>query len=65
MSRSKAQKGRPALKGMAEAERQVRVARKLYELTKPTKPWEKLRLEERRPFIDLSCQPPHVDDGYE
>jgi hypothetical protein len=68
-------------KGMAEAERQIRVARRLYEAQRQATglPWEhdtggrpcaacvrgtckhKLSLEGRRPFIDLACQPPHVD----
>jgi hypothetical protein len=60
--------------GMAEAERQVRVARRLYELTGRKKTWDKspgqrpgtfLSLEERRPFIDQSCQGKLADDdGY-
>jgi hypothetical protein len=62
------------LTGMAEAERQIRVARRLYEATDGKKTWDKspgqrpgtfLSLEERRPFIDLSCQGKLADDeGY-
>jgi hypothetical protein len=47
------------LYGMAEAERQIRVARQLYEQTQRTKLWEKLSLVQKRPFIDRACQPPH------
>ncbi len=59
------------LAGVAEAERQIRVARRLYELSGGTKTWDKspgqrsgtfLSLEERRPFIDQSCQGKFVDD---
>ena len=60
--------------GMAEAERQIRVARRLYEATGGKKTWDKipgqsertaLTLEERRPFIDQSCQGKYRDDdGY-
>lgn len=49
------------LYGMAEAERQIRVARRLYTETKPTVIWSKLSKEKRRPFIDASCQQPYVD----
>lgn len=64
----------PRLTGMDEAERQIRVARRLYEATGGKKTWDKLpgqsertalTLEERRPFIDRACQGEHRDDdGY-
>jgi hypothetical protein len=47
---------------MEEAERQLRVAQRLYETTNPELPWSKLTLSKRRPFIDQSCQPPHGDE---
>lgn len=49
------------LYGMAEAERQIRVARRLYEATNPKLTWDKLGLAGRRPFIDQACQSPHRD----
>lgn len=52
--------------GMAEVARQIRIARRLYERSESKTPWIELCLEERRPFIDQSCQPPYRDDdGYE
>jgi hypothetical protein len=56
-----------AVYGMAEAERQIRVARALYEATGAKKPWNKLRLKERRPFIDRSCHGAYAsnDDLFE
>ena len=64
----------PLLDGMAEAERQIRVARRLYEATGGPKTWDKapgqsdrttLTLEEKRPFIDRACQGVlRDDDGY-
>ena len=66
--------GMSRLTGMEEAERQIRVARRLYEATGGKKTWDKspgqrsgtfLTLEERRPFIDLSCWGDLIkDDGY-
>jgi len=60
---------------MAEAERQVRVAGRLYEATGGKKTWDQLpgqsertalTLEERRPFIDRACQGALADDdGYQ
>jgi DNA polymerase III epsilon subunit-like protein len=52
-----------ALKGMAEAERQIRVARRLYEASAPERPWNELNQTERRPFIDQSCEGHHRDEG--
>lgn len=51
---------------MAEVARQIRIARKLYEMSDSETPWIELSLEERRPFIDQACQVLHRDDnGYE
>lgn len=49
--------------GIAEAERQQRVARALYAEAGPRlglPPWEGINLEQRRPWIDRACQPPHI-----
>jgi DNA polymerase-3 subunit epsilon len=48
---------------MAEAERQIRVARRLYEASAPERPWNELNQTERRPFIDQSCEGHHRDEG--
>jgi hypothetical protein len=50
------------LTGMAEAERQIRVARRLCKDEQPKARWDKLRKKKRRNYIDRSCQPPHVDE---
>jgi hypothetical protein len=47
--------------GLAEAERQLRVARRLYEATKPKLAWVKLGPAGRRHYIDQACQLPHAD----
>jgi hypothetical protein len=47
------------LSGMAEAERQLLVAQRLYAATQPKVTWDRLGLAARRPFIDQACQPPH------
>jgi hypothetical protein len=62
------------LTGMEEAERQIRIARRLYLATGAKKTWDKvpghpertaLTLEEKRPFIDRACQGElRDDDGY-
>jgi hypothetical protein len=49
-------------KGMAEAERQDRVAERLYAATQPPVAWDKLSLAKRKPFIDQACRIPHVDE---
>lgn len=62
--------------GIAEAERQVRIARrlyaapgntrKLYDAEGQERPWDKLDPGERRPYIDQSCQGAlRDDDGYD
>jgi hypothetical protein len=50
------------LYGMAEAERQIRVARRLCKEEQPKVRWDKLRKKRRRSYLDRSCQPPHVDE---
>ena len=49
------------LHGMEEAERQDRVARLLYETQGRDRPWNRLSLSERRPFIDLACKPENIE----
>lgn len=48
--------------GMAEAERQIAVARRLYAASGRTPGWDRLNLEGRRPWIDLACTPGHVGE---
>jgi hypothetical protein len=51
--------------GIAEAERQKRVAKRLYEQTAQKKPWSKLSRSAKRPYIDRACQDPYRDEaGY-
>ena len=56
-----AQAEKAELKGLAEAERQIRVATRLYAASGAEKPWATLNLEGQRPWIDRACQPEHVD----
>jgi hypothetical protein len=51
------------VEGMAEAERQWRVAQRLYMATQPDKPWSKLSWSDRRRFIDQSCQGEHRNEN--
>jgi hypothetical protein len=50
------------LYGMDEAERQIRVAKRLYGATNPKVSWEKLGMTERRVFINLACQGEHAEE---
>ena len=43
-------------KGMAEAERQIRVAQRLYLATTTDAHWDRLSASARRVFIDRACQ---------
>ena len=47
---------------MAEAERQLRVASRLYAASGGTKPWEKVNLEGQRPWVDRACWPAHAQE---
>jgi hypothetical protein len=46
--------------GWAEAKRQIRVARRLFDTEGTNKHWKELTLTERRPFIDRACQGGHA-----
>jgi hypothetical protein len=48
--------------GMAEAERQIRVAKRLYGETKPKVFWEQLGMTQRRVYINLACQGEHAEE---
>ncbi len=50
-----------ALRGMEEAERQIRVAQRLYAVSSAAKPWTKLQVQDRRRWIDRSCDAEHRD----
>jgi hypothetical protein len=47
--------------GMAEALRQIRVARRLCKQENPKARWDKLRKRARRSYIDRSCQLPYLN----
>jgi len=47
---------------MAEAERQTRVATRLYEAVHGKVAWEKVTLQKRRPYIDRAAKMPHLDE---
>ncbi len=50
-----------ALRGLEEAERQLRVAQRLHAEGSPAKPWEKLAWQDRRRWIDRACDAAHRD----
>lgn len=50
------------LTGPAEAERQARVAIRLYQAAHGQVEWAKVSLDRRRPYIDRASKPPHVDE---
>lgn len=55
MSKNPAASDWKPLKGLAEAERQLRVGRRLHREAGAEGKWDRLSPEERRPFVDLSC----------
>jgi hypothetical protein len=46
--------------GWAEAKRQIRVARRLFDADGTDTHWKELTLTERRPYIDRACQGGHA-----
>ena len=50
------------LTGPAEAERQARIALRLYQAVHGQVEWAKVSLDKRRPYIDRASKPPHVDE---